>query len=113
MNNELVCNLCRGVEPPKVCAGCDREFMPEEKKIGVKEDNEYFHEFCFLCSKCNNPIGTQKFVRTGPGTQTCNNCYQSRLQVKILNIFSGINSAENGLTKPITLIFELKNMDPL
>lgn len=80
VNNELVCNLCRGVEPPKICAGCDREFMPDEKKIGVKENNEYYHELCFLCSKCNNPIGTQTFVRTGPGTQTCNNCYQSRLQ---------------------------------
>ncbi|XP_065071015.1 four and a half LIM domains protein 3-like, partial [Rhopilema esculentum] len=80
VNNELVCNSCRGIDPPKICAGCTREFMPEEKKIGVKENNEYYHELCFLCSKCNNPIGTQQFVRTGPGTQTCNSCYQSRLQ---------------------------------
>ena len=81
VNNELVCNVCRGTEPPKVCAGCRREFLPEEKKIGVKENNEYYHDLCFLCSKCNHPIGTQKFVRTGPGNQTCNSCYESRLLV--------------------------------
>eukprot|EP00794_Sanderia_malayensis_P007250 gene7250-8058_t len=80
VNNELVCNRCRGTEPPRVCAGCNRQFLPEEKKIGVKENNEYYHELCFLCSRCNLPIGTQKFVRTGPGTQTCNSCYQSNLQ---------------------------------
>ena len=83
MNDQFVCNNCRGGAPPKQCAGCKEGFLPEEKKIGVKEGNLYFHEWCFLCSKCNQPIGTQKFVRKGDGTQICNNCYESNLQVSI------------------------------
>lgn len=56
----LVCHKCRGINPSKYCAECKEELRPGEKKVGYQ--NETYHEECFACSRCKNPIGAEQFI---------------------------------------------------
>lgn len=76
VNDIPVCHKCRGVDPEKsqYCHKCNESFFSEEKKVGV--GNDYFHERCFLCSSCEKPIGSQKFIRKSDGRRLCNACFE-------------------------------------
>ncbi|XP_065667450.1 testin isoform X2 [Hydra vulgaris] len=77
VNERPLCHACRGVDPEKskFCKSCEKPFLPEEKKVGVGEN--YFHERCFLCTECQKPIGSQKFIRKADGRRLCNDCFET------------------------------------
>ena len=76
-----MCYKCCGIDPEKVrsCFGCSKSFKSGERKVGMND--EYFHEKCFVCSKCQQPIGSNKCIRKSDGRRLCNSCFKSTAKV--------------------------------
>lgn len=72
--DNLICHSCRGITPSKVCEICGRDFAPGEKKVGYQ--SKTFHEKCFICDECKQPIGTQQFIRR-EDKRLCGKCYET------------------------------------
>ena len=70
----MICHSCRGITPSKVCEICGRDFAPGEKKVGYQ--SKTFHEKCFICDECKQPIGTQQFIRR-EDKRLCGKCYET------------------------------------
>ncbi|XP_044177392.1 four and a half LIM domains protein 2-like isoform X2 [Acropora millepora] len=84
-DEKLICNPCRGISPSKVCDGCGMDFAPGEKKVGY--ERRTYHEKCFICDDCKQPIGTQQFIKKD-GKRLCEKCFDSgyaRICVKCNN----------------------------
>jgi len=75
MEENIVCHQCRGidVEKCKHCYHCHAGFENGQKKVGV--GGEYYHEWCFTCTDCTNPISTKTFIRKADDRQLCNDCF--------------------------------------
>lgn len=73
-DEKLICNPCRGISPSKVCDGCGMDFAPGEKKVGY--ERRTYHEKCFICDDCKQPIGTQQFIKKD-GKRLCEKCFDS------------------------------------
>ncbi|KAK3701704.1 hypothetical protein QZH41_006712 [Actinostola sp. cb2023] len=74
-DDKLICHACRGINPSKVCANCGGDFAPGEKKVGYQ--NKTFHDKCFICDECQEPIGSKQFIRRDE-KRLCNNCFDSK-----------------------------------
>ncbi|XP_031566134.1 testin-like [Actinia tenebrosa] len=74
-DEKLICHACRGINPSKVCAHCGGDFAPGEKKVGYQ--NKTFHDRCFICDECKEPIGSKQFIRRDD-KRLCNNCFDSK-----------------------------------
>ena len=56
--------------------------MHNERKIGFGEC--FYHEKCFMCSDCRQPIGSSKFVRKKKdGRKLCDDCFQRIAKVPL------------------------------
>jgi len=77
LDDNLICHHCRGVdvEKSKYCHLCMNGYKNGDKKVGVT--GEYFHEWCFCCSECNEQIGEKTFVRKDEH-QLCNDCFNTK-----------------------------------
>ena len=73
-DDKLICHLCRGITPSKVCEACGGDFAPGEKKVGYQ--SKTFHEKCFTCDECKQPIGTQQFIRRDD-KRLCGSCFDT------------------------------------
>ncbi|XP_066920228.1 testin-like [Clytia hemisphaerica] len=82
VNESPVCHQCRGIDPDKAisCEECQVYFMNNERKIGFGDC--FYHEKCFLCSDCRQPIGSSKFVRKKKdGRKLCDDCFQRTAKI--------------------------------
>lgn len=97
IDNKPVCHKCRGIDPNKSqeCKKCNVSFATDERKIFVNTD--YYHEQCFLCSDCRNPIGSEKFIRKSDGRQLCQDCFQHSAKVRFNKNERCIQLRENSL----------------
>lgn len=77
LDDNLICHHCRGVdiEKSKYCHLCMNGYKNGDKKVGVS--GEYFHEWCFCCTECQDPIGAKTFVRKDEH-QLCNECFNTK-----------------------------------
>ena len=57
-----------------MCEACSGDFATGEKKVGYQ--SKTFHERCFICDECKNPIGTQQFIRRDD-KRLCGKCFDS------------------------------------
>ena len=73
-DDKLICHLCRGITPSKVCEACGGDFAAGEKKVGYQ--SKTFHEKCFTCDECKQPIGTQQFIRR-EDKRLCGSCFDT------------------------------------
>ncbi|XP_073252671.1 testin-like isoform X2 [Porites lutea] len=73
-DDKLICHPCRGITPSKVCEACGGDFAPGEKKVGYQ--SKTFHEKCFTCDECKQPIGTQQFIRR-EDKRLCGSCFDT------------------------------------
>ena len=73
-DEKLICHPCRGITPSKVCEACGGDFSQGEKKVGYQ--SKTFHEKCFVCDECKQPIGTQQFIRKDD-KRLCGKCYDT------------------------------------
>ena len=70
----LICHACRGITPSKVCDACGNDFAPGQKKVGYQ--SKTFHENCFVCDECKQPIGSKQFIRR-EDKRLCGGCFDT------------------------------------
>ncbi|KAF7235775.1 Four and a half LIM domains protein 3 [Varanus komodoensis] len=71
----LLCNDCYCREFSSQCVACKQVVMPGSRKL--EYGGQTWHEHCFLCSGCQQPIGSCSFI---PDQQDyyCVPCYESK-----------------------------------
>ncbi|XP_068701893.1 testin-like [Montipora foliosa] len=89
-DDKLICHPCRGITPAKVCEACAGLFAPGEKKVGYQ--SKTYHEKCFTCDDCQQPIGTQQFVKKDD-KRLCGKCFDSSYAKICVNCKTPIKSS--------------------
>ncbi|XP_065108594.1 four and a half LIM domains protein 5 [Paramisgurnus dabryanus] len=56
----LLCTECYSHEYSSKCTTCMKTIMPGSRKMEYKGNS--WHETCFLCQRCQQPIGTKSFI---------------------------------------------------
>ncbi|MEE6475863.1 hypothetical protein FKM82_010877 [Ascaphus truei] len=69
----LLCIECYSNEYSSKCFNCKATIMPGSRKMEFKGSN--WHETCFICQSCQEPLGTKPFVPKQPGIY-CVPCYE-------------------------------------
>uniref|UniRef100_A0A8C6U8T3 Four and a half LIM domains 2 n=1 Tax=Neogobius melanostomus TaxID=47308 RepID=A0A8C6U8T3_9GOBI len=71
----LMCTDCYSNEYSAKCHACLKTIMPGSKKMEHKGNS--WHENCFSCNRCQQPIGTRSFVQK-EGHNYCLPCYEKQ-----------------------------------
>ncbi|KAJ8334871.1 hypothetical protein SKAU_G00405100 [Synaphobranchus kaupii] len=71
----LLCNECFCSEYSSTCVGCEKSIQPGSKKLEYK--GRTWHEACFVCLDCKQPIGGKAFVPDDNG-HYCAPCYENK-----------------------------------
>uniref|UniRef100_A0A6I8PMY1 Four and a half LIM domains protein 3 n=2 Tax=Ornithorhynchus anatinus TaxID=9258 RepID=A0A6I8PMY1_ORNAN len=74
-DNELLCNDCYCSAFSSQCTACGETVMPGSRKL--EYGGQTWHEHCFLCSGCEQPLGSRSFV-PDKGAHYCVPCYESK-----------------------------------
>uniref|UniRef100_A0A8C9RVV4 Four and a half LIM domains 5 n=2 Tax=Scleropages formosus TaxID=113540 RepID=A0A8C9RVV4_SCLFO len=56
----LLCTECYSNQYSSKCFSCKKTIMPGSRKMEHKGNS--WHETCFLCHRCQQPIGTKSFI---------------------------------------------------
>ncbi|KAH0631046.1 hypothetical protein JD844_005127 [Phrynosoma platyrhinos] len=72
---ELLCNDCYCQEFSSQCVACQQVVMPGSRKL--EYSGQTWHEHCFLCSSCQQPIGSRSFI-PDQKDYYCVPCYESK-----------------------------------
>lgn len=56
----LLCTECYAHDYSSKCNTCKKTIMPGSRKMEYKGNS--WHETCFLCHRCQQPIGTKSFI---------------------------------------------------
>ncbi|KAG9336149.1 hypothetical protein JZ751_002496 [Albula glossodonta] len=59
-DDQLLCTDCYSNEYSSKCATCKKTIMPGARKMEYKGNS--WHETCFMCHRCQQPIGTKSFI---------------------------------------------------
>ncbi|XP_061899765.1 four and a half LIM domains protein 2-like [Entelurus aequoreus] len=68
----LVCTACYRNQFSAKCSACLRTILPGSKKMEHKGNS--WHESCFTCKSCQQPVGTRSFVQKDANNY-CLGCY--------------------------------------
>ncbi|XP_028819714.1 four and a half LIM domains protein 3-like isoform X1 [Denticeps clupeoides] len=71
----LLCNDCYCNEFSSKCVACDRTIMPGSRKL--EYGSSAWHEECFVCCSCEQPIGCQAFI-PDKDDYYCVPCYEGK-----------------------------------
>ncbi|CAL8249058.1 unnamed protein product [Lota lota] len=71
----LLCNDCYCNEFSSKCVACDKTVMPGSRKL--EYGGSTWHEGCFLCSSCEQPIGSKSFI-PDKEEHYCVPCYEDK-----------------------------------
>ncbi|XP_056335347.1 four and a half LIM domains protein 3b [Danio aesculapii] len=71
----LVCNECYCNEFSSNCVACGKTVMPGSKRL--EYEGCVWHEECFVCCGCEQPIGAQSFI-PDKDEYYCVPCYEGR-----------------------------------
>uniref|UniRef100_A0A670ZX83 Four and a half LIM domains protein 3 n=1 Tax=Pseudonaja textilis TaxID=8673 RepID=A0A670ZX83_PSETE len=72
---ELLCNSCYCQEFSSQCVACQQVVMPGSRKL--EYNGQTWHEHCFVCSSCQQPIGARSFIPEQK-EYYCVSCYESK-----------------------------------
>uniref|UniRef100_A0A8C3MD10 Four and a half LIM domains protein 3 n=1 Tax=Geospiza parvula TaxID=87175 RepID=A0A8C3MD10_GEOPR len=72
---ELLCNDCYCSEFSSKCIACEKTVMPGSRKL--EYNGQTWHEHCFICSSCQQPIGSRSFI-PDKKDYYCVPCYESK-----------------------------------
>ncbi|KAM3842731.1 four and a half LIM domains protein 2-like [Diretmus argenteus] len=87
-DEQLMCIECFSSEFSSKCHECLKTIMPGTKKLENK--GRSWHESCFTCHQCQQPIGTQSFLQKDDNNY-CMCCYEKNFALQCIHC-----------TKPIT-----------
>ncbi|OCT92468.1 four and a half LIM domains protein 2 [Xenopus laevis] len=74
-DEHLVCTECYSNEYSSKCNECKKTIMPGTRKMEYKGNS--WHETCFICSRCQQPIGTKSFIPKD-NQNFCVQCYEKQ-----------------------------------
>ncbi|XP_021569901.1 four and a half LIM domains protein 3 isoform X1 [Carlito syrichta] len=74
-DSELLCNDCYCSAFSSQCSACGETVMPGSRKL--EYGGQTWHEHCFLCSGCEQPLGSRSFV-PDKGAHYCVPCYENK-----------------------------------
>ncbi|XP_032764905.1 four and a half LIM domains protein 5 [Rattus rattus] len=72
-DERLLCTDCYSNECSSKCFHCKRTIMPGSRKMEFK--GNYWHETCFVCEHCRQPIGTKPLISKESGNY-CVPCFE-------------------------------------
>uniref|UniRef100_A0A3P8TAS9 Four and a half LIM domains 5 n=1 Tax=Amphiprion percula TaxID=161767 RepID=A0A3P8TAS9_AMPPE len=71
----LLCTECYAHDYSSKCSTCKKTIMPGSRKMEYKGNS--WHETCFLCHRCQQPIGTKSFIPKDTG-YFCVPCFEKQ-----------------------------------
>ena len=75
----IYCGDCYDQQFAARCDACREVFRAGMKKMEYK--TRQWHEKCFVCCVCNNPIGTKSFIPKENDIY-CTTCYEDKFATK-------------------------------
>ncbi|KAK7893520.1 hypothetical protein WMY93_022672 [Mugilogobius chulae] len=78
----LMCTDCYSNEYSAKCHACLKTIMPGSKKMEHKGNS--WHENCFSCNRCQQPIGTRSFVQK-EAHNYCLPCYEKQFALQCVH----------------------------
>uniref|UniRef100_A0A3Q3J4J1 Four and a half LIM domains protein 1 n=1 Tax=Monopterus albus TaxID=43700 RepID=A0A3Q3J4J1_MONAL len=88
-DGKIMCGKCSSREDGNRCQGCYKVIMPGSKNVEYK--NKMWHEECFKCFDCNQPIHTQSFMTKGDNFY-CAACHDKKFAKKCFHCKQPITS---------------------
>uniref|UniRef100_UPI00358E5764 four and a half LIM domains protein 2-like n=1 Tax=Myxine glutinosa TaxID=7769 RepID=UPI00358E5764 len=89
-DGKLVCSQCYCSELAARCQVCSKPIPPGSQRM--EYEGQVWHNECFLCQKCNRPIGTQSFFPREDGNY-CNSCYEAHVAMRCAHCKKPITEA--------------------
>ena len=77
----IYCGDCYDQQFAARCDACREVFRAGMKKMEYK--TRQWHEKCFVCCVCNNPIGTKSFIPKENDIY-CTTCYEDKFATKCI-----------------------------
>ncbi|CAF1116509.1 unnamed protein product [Rotaria sp. Silwood1] len=93
VNEKLYCGECYNQQFATRCDKCHQIFRPGSKKL--EYHGQQFHEHCFTCYSCSQPIGTKSFIPRDQKSY-CIPCYEQHFATKCTRCLKVIN--QGGVT---------------
>uniref|UniRef100_W5LNR0 Four and a half LIM domains 5 n=1 Tax=Astyanax mexicanus TaxID=7994 RepID=W5LNR0_ASTMX len=90
----LLCTECYSHEYSSKCSTCKKTIMPGSRKMEYKGNS--WHETCFLCQRCQQPIGTKSFIPK-ENSYYCVPCFEKQFAYQCCackKCFSGLAGAK-------------------
>ncbi|NXS47804.1 FHL2 protein, partial [Balaeniceps rex] len=75
----LLCTDCYSNEYSSKCNECKKTIMPGTRKMEYKGNS--WHETCFICYRCQQPIGTKSFIPKD-NQNFCVPCYEKQFAMQ-------------------------------
>uniref|UniRef100_A0ACB8FIH8 Four and a half LIM domains protein 2 n=1 Tax=Sphaerodactylus townsendi TaxID=933632 RepID=A0ACB8FIH8_9SAUR len=75
----LLCTECYSNEYSSKCSECKKTIMPGTRKMEYKGNS--WHETCFICPRCQQPIGTKSFIPKD-NQNFCVPCYEKQFAMQ-------------------------------
>merc|ERR1712179_466861 len=79
--DRIYCGSCYDAQFATRCDGCNDVFRAGMKKMEYK--TRQWHEKCFVCCTCKNPIGTKSFIPKEHDIY-CAKCYEEKFATKCI-----------------------------
>uniref|UniRef100_A0A7I4XSL1 Adaptor protein enigma n=8 Tax=Trichostrongylidae TaxID=6315 RepID=A0A7I4XSL1_HAECO len=78
-NDRIFCSNCYDQAFATRCDGCNEIFRAGMKKMEYK--GKQWHDKCFCCAHCKNPIGTKSFIPKNEDVY-CGSCYEEKFATR-------------------------------
>uniref|UniRef100_A0A672RTP5 Four and a half LIM domains protein 2 n=1 Tax=Sinocyclocheilus grahami TaxID=75366 RepID=A0A672RTP5_SINGR len=81
-DEQLLCTECYSNEYSSKCFECKKTIMPGSRKMEHKGNS--WHETCFTCQRCQQPIGTKSFIPKDNNSY-CVPCYEKQFALQCVH----------------------------
>ncbi|XP_037646898.1 four and a half LIM domains protein 2 [Sebastes umbrosus] len=81
-DEKLLCTECYSNEYSSKCHECKKTIMPGSRKMEHKGNS--WHETCFTCQRCQQPIGTKSFIPKDTHN-FCVPCYEKQFAMQCVH----------------------------
>ncbi|XP_030425609.1 four and a half LIM domains protein 2 isoform X3 [Gopherus evgoodei] len=85
----LLCTECYSNEYSSKCNECKKTIMPGTRKMEYKGNS--WHETCFICHRCQQPIGTKSFIPKD-NQNFCVPCYEKQFAMQCVQCKKAITT---------------------
>ncbi|KAG8587077.1 hypothetical protein GDO81_005561 [Engystomops pustulosus] len=86
-DEHLICTECYSNEYSSKCHECKKTIMPGTRKMEYKGNS--WHETCFICARCQQPIGTKSFIPK-ENQNFCVPCYEKQFAMHCIQCKKGL-----------------------